>query len=330
MTLKTPKTAASPTSAARTIPVFAYGSNLDEDQMGTRCPSSFPTFSATLPGYRLAFQGHSRGWGGGVATVVRDPSADVRGMIYEVTPEDLAALDRCEGHPFVYQRALMPVITADDETRMVQVYRRTPGPSTTPSSEYFETISAAYSRLGFDEESLERAAQAATVEEPVGEVVVERLPSPPAPSLLSDLPEGERRRVFVYGSLMRGLGNHPVLSRNGRAEFVREARTLPLYSMIDLGSFPAVLETGDTAIVGEVWEIDAECLRALDRLEGNPDFYYRDEVLLEDVEDGDLLPAGVESYFLPHRANLGSSPVDGGDWRSHYQMKRRNPWDRGR
>ena len=291
----------------QTVPVFAYGSNLDEDQMGMRCPSSFPTYTATLPGYRLAFQGHSRGWGGGVATVVRDPSADVIGMVYEVTLEDLSRLDRFEGHPVVYRRGLMPVITSDGETRMVQVYRRTPAPPTTPSDDYFETIAAAYSRLGFDAEGLEQAAQAASAPEPSGTV---------------GQPLSGLRRVFVYGSLMRGLGNHRVLSENGHARFVRRARTAALYSMIDLGSFPAVIEAGETSVVGEIWEIDDRCLRALDRLEGNPGFYYRDEILLEDGEET------VEAYFLPERANMSHRPVESGDWRAHYWAARGDGWRR--
>lgn len=270
---------------SRTVSVFAYGSNLDEDQMGERCPSSYPTMPATLPGYRLAFQGHSRGWGGGVATVVRDPSADVVGMIYEMKIEDLKRLDRFEGHPFVYRRGLMPVVAVDGTTRMVQVYQRNPGPTSSPSEEYFETIAAAYDRLGFDGESLERAAR-------------------------GDDPRATSREtlVFVYGSLLEGLSNHRVLSESGRATKVRDDKTLATNTMLDLGYFPGVVRGGTTAIVGEVWSVDRDCLKALDRLEGHPNFYRREAVELVETR-------GAVTYFL--QDSRRSPTVKGGDWRAH-------------
>ena len=60
---------------------FAFGSNLDTEQMRTRCPGSRPQAAAVLPGFRLGFAGTSSTWGGGVATVVADGTSSVPGLM---------------------------------------------------------------------------------------------------------------------------------------------------------------------------------------------------------------------------------------------------------
>ena len=83
---------------------FAYGSNLDPGQMRRRCPTAVPIGPARLLGWRLVFGGHSRAWGGPVATLVRGAGDRVAGLLYELSRADLAELDRFEGHPLLYQR----------------------------------------------------------------------------------------------------------------------------------------------------------------------------------------------------------------------------------
>ncbi len=79
-------------------------------------------------------------------------------------------------------------------------------------------------------------------------------------------------RVFVYGSLLAGLHNHRLLHS---ARFVAPGETRPEYEMRSLGGFPGVLAGGSTTIVGEVYAVDDDTLRQLDRLEGHPHFYKR-------------------------------------------------------
>lgn len=113
-------------------------------------------------------------------------------------------------------------------------------------------------------------------------------------------------RVFVYGTLRRGEGNHRLLVG---ARFVGEARTEPSFTLCDLGAYPAMLEGGATSIVGEVYEVDERTLDALDRLEGHPRYYRRAPIALADGES-------VEAYLLPaDRAWGPTRTIDGGDWR---------------
>jgi len=82
-------------------------------------------------------------------------------------------------------------------------------------------------------------------------------------------------KVFVYGTLKKGRGNHHLLSQS---KFLGTAETLPQYTMVSLGAFPGVIENGITQIQGEIYEVNAEQLVRLDRLEGHPNFYRRDEI----------------------------------------------------
>lgn len=113
--------------------------------------------------------------------------------------------------------------------------------------------------------------------------------------------------IFVYGTLRRGLGNHFLL-RDSR--YVAEAVSSPRYSMVDLQAFPGILPFGMTSIVGEVYEVRPEVLADLDRLEGCPCFYNRQEIDLPGYE-------GVEAYFLAQPGSyVENTLIKSGDWKN--------------
>ena len=84
---------------------FAYGSNLDADQMRKRCPSSLPIGRAQLAHHRIDFTHFSRRWQGGAADVVPHSGASVWGVVYELDESDLTRLDRsATGYDRVFLR----------------------------------------------------------------------------------------------------------------------------------------------------------------------------------------------------------------------------------
>jgi gamma-glutamylaminecyclotransferase len=91
--------------------------------------------------------------------------------------------------------------------------------------------------------------------------------------------EATRPRVFVYGTLRRGEGNHAFISA---ATLLGEARTLPRFTLYNLGPFPALVPEGANAVLGEVYEVDDATLARLDRLEGCPSLYQRTPITLAD------------------------------------------------
>ncbi len=101
---------------------FAYGSNLDPDQMRARCPGHQVVGLAALHDHKLSFPRTSHSWGGGVASIQLAHGAVLWGMVFELTDADLAALDEYEGwkgpgdQHNVYDRELMYVeLTRPDD-----------------------------------------------------------------------------------------------------------------------------------------------------------------------------------------------------------------------
>ena len=72
--------------------------------------------------------------------------------------------------------------------------------------------------------------------------------------------------VFVYGTLKRGGRNHHHLAGQ---QFLGDARTLNGYTLYSLGDHPGMIRAPDdtAGVTGEVWAVDAGCLKRLDRLE---------------------------------------------------------------
>lgn len=117
---------------------FAYASNLNRDQMKERCPDSKPLFTATLPNYKLVFEGWSRQWRGGYANIRLFRGEKVRGAVYEVTEQCLQRLDKFESP---YKRFKVTVYDEDREAIEAIAYIRTQQTeSTKPSQEYLATI----------------------------------------------------------------------------------------------------------------------------------------------------------------------------------------------
>ena len=75
---------------------FAYASNLEPQQMRRRCPGHSVVGLAELKDHRLSFPLTSHDWGGGVASLGVAHGETVWGVVYAVTEEDMASLDRYE------------------------------------------------------------------------------------------------------------------------------------------------------------------------------------------------------------------------------------------
>ncbi len=79
---------------------FAYGSNMNWEQMQSRCPSAKFLMVAVLRDHRLAFSRYSKGRCCGVADVIDCPGSNVWGVVYEVSDEDMCKLDTSEGYKY--------------------------------------------------------------------------------------------------------------------------------------------------------------------------------------------------------------------------------------
>ena len=77
---------------------FAYGSNMDWDQMKERCPSARFLGIAELRDHRFAFTRRSKKRGCGVCDVVSDRGKVVWGVVFEIDDVDIGQLDMEEGY----------------------------------------------------------------------------------------------------------------------------------------------------------------------------------------------------------------------------------------
>jgi gamma-glutamylcyclotransferase (GGCT)/AIG2-like uncharacterized protein YtfP len=114
-------------------------------------------------------------------------------------------------------------------------------------------------------------------------------------------------RLFVYGSLLSGQPAHPLLAG---ARFLGPARTAAGFELVDLGEYPALLRAGEAQVLGELYEVSAEILAAVDVYEGCPEIYARQRIEL----DGG---APADAYVMSSEAHARGLPrVTSGDWRA--------------
>ena len=101
--------------------------------------------------------------------------------------------------------------------------------------------------------------------------------------------------VFVYGSLLSGLQNHFILGK-GKSKFISLGKTLNGYYMTARGDYlypylteesASPLQSNSRNIFGEIYQVDDECLHALDELEEYPIYYNRViiDILLQTTDD---------------------------------------------
>jgi len=136
---------------------LAYGSNLNLEQMGYRCPYARVLGPTEMSGHRLLFRGSRRG---AVATVEPDGSGEglaVPALLWEITPRCEEALDQYEGWPRFYRKEAVTVpLNGKPVEAMVYIMNSGHGFGS-PSDGYLNTIREGYDSAGFDTAFLDRA-----------------------------------------------------------------------------------------------------------------------------------------------------------------------------
>ena len=114
--------------------------------------------------------------------------------------------------------------------------------------------------------------------------------------------------VFVYGSLKKGSHNHGVL---GDSKMLGRGNTVEKFTMLDLGSYPAVIDGDDYVIQGELYEVRPLAFESVEFLEGYPEFYNRKETPII-LEDGTQHIAYM--YFIEDSYKYDNVALDDGVW----------------
>jgi gamma-glutamylcyclotransferase (GGCT)/AIG2-like uncharacterized protein YtfP len=101
--------------------------------------------------------------------------------------------------------------------------------------------------------------------------------------------------LFFYGTLKTNQSRNHILNDQS---FIGSARTKPVYNLYNQGAFPVMVpDPQGKSIEGELWEVDDNCLKILDMIEGHPNLFKRTEVELETgVAQAYLFQLSIKSY----------------------------------
>lgn len=136
---------------------FAYGSNINLNQMAHRCPAATVVGPVVLENYRLLFRGNASR--NGVATIAPCEGQEVHGLLWKITPECEHSLDSYEGFPHLYDKRDVTVQDRDGRefTAMVYVMTGLWQEPSIPSNCYYNGILEGCRQNGLPIDSLKRA-----------------------------------------------------------------------------------------------------------------------------------------------------------------------------
>jgi gamma-glutamylcyclotransferase (GGCT)/AIG2-like uncharacterized protein YtfP len=106
------------------------------------------------------------------------------------------------------------------------------------------------------------------------------------------------KKITVYGSLLKGLGNHGLLANPETATLLGEHTIEDNLFMISLGGFPGLLISKEevNVIHVETYEVTDEVFKRVERLEGYPNFYTRYPVKTP-FGDSEVYVLARDSYY---------------------------------
>ncbi len=115
---------------------FAYGMNTNLDEMAARCPGAVCLGPAWINDYALVFRYF--------ADIEPEAGGWCDGVLWEITDDNLQALDRLEGYPWHYTRFTVLVHT-DRGSDTALVYQMTDQSyEQPPSGHYYNMVAEGY------------------------------------------------------------------------------------------------------------------------------------------------------------------------------------------
>lgn len=121
---------------------FAYGSNMNRQQMEQRCPQHELLGVAVLEGYRFLIG--ERGY----ATLTADSADSVMGALYRISESDEEELDLCEGVAVGCYRKAWVTVGCDGQQYEALIYLDDRTEPASPREGYMARILAGAQQLG--------------------------------------------------------------------------------------------------------------------------------------------------------------------------------------
>ena len=125
---------------------FAYGMNTNLTQMAARCPGAVCLGPAWIDNYALVFRYF--------ADIEPEVDSYCDGVLWEITEDNLMALDALEGYPYHYTRFSV-VVNTDRGSDTALVYQMVDQSfEQPPSNHYFNTVYEGYEQNNVDTHQL--------------------------------------------------------------------------------------------------------------------------------------------------------------------------------
>ena len=125
---------------------FAYGMNTNLTQMAARCPGAVCLGPAWIDNYALVFRHF--------ADIEPEVDSYCDGVLWEITDDNLVALDALEGYPYHYTRFSV-VVNTDRGSDIALVYQMVDQSfEQPPSNHYFNTVYEGYEQNNVDTHQL--------------------------------------------------------------------------------------------------------------------------------------------------------------------------------
>lgn len=138
---------------------FAYGSNLNKEQMDKRCPGAKLIGTALLKGYELIFKESQTGY---YFSVRKAAGGVVPIGVWKITEKDVKELDKREGCPLYYRRYTLEldVKRTDGETEKLSgIIYILPESNECgrPPKKYVDRCRTGFKDFGFDQKFIDDA-----------------------------------------------------------------------------------------------------------------------------------------------------------------------------
>ena len=132
----------------------AYGAGLNRAEMTKHCPTAKLLGATELKNFKLAFRG---GNASAVATIEKTKGGSVPALLWEISPQDEASLERWFGVPELYRKATIKVRRDGAPVDALIFILISGKPQNKPSAFYYSILLEGYKAAGFDTEILKAA-----------------------------------------------------------------------------------------------------------------------------------------------------------------------------
>jgi gamma-glutamylcyclotransferase (GGCT)/AIG2-like uncharacterized protein YtfP len=114
--------------------------------------------------------------------------------------------------------------------------------------------------------------------------------------------------MFFYGTLLPGERDHALLAN---AESLGPALTEPVYQLVELNVYAALVPDGKVAVHGELYAVDLDTRRRIDVSRQVPILFQRAKIRLADGSD-------AETYLMTAEQVRGKRRLAHGDYRKRF------------